>query len=126
IAQLNYQIGNLKANSEMIIAALDEGKRQGVDLVVFAEMALTGYPAKDLWVSPDFIAQTEEAMKRVAAHCHGIACVLGMPLLNKTGRGKPLFNAAVLLADGRVRGSASKALVPDYDVFDEFRYFQPA
>lgn len=125
IAQLNYQVGNLKHNSEKILAALQEGKNRGVDLMVFAEMALTGYPAKDLWVQPDFIRETENALVRIAAACEGISCLIGAPLQNNTGKGKPLFNAAVLLAEGQIQSSAAKALIPDYDVFDEFRYFQP-
>lgn len=125
IAQLNYHVGNLKHNSEKILAALQEGKNSGVDLMVFAEMALTGYPAKDLWVQPDFVREVEQALNRIAAACTGIACIIGVPLPNRTGKGKPLFNAAVLLYDGRIQGTASKGLIPDYDVFDEFRYFQP-
>lgn len=125
IAQLNYHVGNLKHNSEKILAALHEGKSRGVDLMVFAEMALTGYPAKDLWVQPDFVREVEQALDRIAVSCVGIACLIGVPLPNRTGKGKPLFNAAVLLYDGRIQASASKGLIPDYDVFDEFRYFQP-
>lgn len=125
VAQLNFHIGNLYQNTEKIIGALRQGKERGADLVVFAEMALTGYPAKDLWLSEDFIGQTEAALQRIASHCIGIACILGAPIKNSSLHGKPLHNSAVLLENGQVRSVTHKGLVPDYDVFDEFRYFQP-
>lgn len=126
VAQLNYHVGNLRANANKIIHALDDAKRQGVDLLVCAEMALTGYSAKDLWLSPDFIAETEATLDELASKCEGIACLIGAPVINRSGVGKPLFNAAVLLENGQVSIAAIKGLVPDYDVFDEYRYFQPA
>lgn len=126
IAQLNYHVGNFQNNVTKIIAALDKAKQQGADLVVFAEMAVTGYPAKDLWLSPDFMEKSGKALEEIASHCQGIACIVGTAVENHTGVGKPLFNVAVLLEDGKVADMARKGLVPDYDVFDEYRYFQPA
>lgn len=126
IAQLNYHVANFQHNVSKIIATLDQAKQQGVDLVVFAEMALSGYPAKDFWFSPDFIARSQQALEEVASHCRGIACILGTAIENKNGFGKSLYNVAVLLENGRITGTTFKGLLPDYDVFDEFRYFQPA
>lgn len=126
IAQLNYHIGNLRHNTDKILEALQQGKERGADLVVFAEMALTGYPAKDLWLSADFIKHSWRALEEIAAHCVGIACIVGAPVANTSGKGKALFNAAVLLEEGQIRASVHKGLIPDYDVFDEFRYFQPS
>lgn len=126
IAQLNYHVANFQHNVAKIIAALDRAKQEGIDLVVFAEMALSGYPAKDHWLSPDFIRRSKQALEEVAAHCQGIACLLGTAVENRSGVGKPLFNVAVLLENGKVTGTSYKGLLPDYDVFDEYRYFQPA
>lgn len=126
IAQLNYHVANFQDNVSKIVATLDRARQQGVDLVVFAEMALSGYPAKDFWLSPDFIVRSRQALEEVASHCQGIACILGTAVENKTGAGKPLFNVAVLLENGRVTGMTYKGLIPEYDVFNEFRYFQPA
>ncbi|HLW50682.1 MAG TPA: nitrilase-related carbon-nitrogen hydrolase, partial [Sphingobacteriaceae bacterium] len=126
IAQLNYHVANFQHNVSKIIATLDQARQQGVDLVVFAEMALSGYPAKDFWFSPDFIARSQQALEEVASHCKGIACILGTAVENKNGFGKSLYNVAVLLENGKIAGTTFKGLLPDYDVFDEFRYFQPA
>lgn len=124
IAQLNYHIGNLQYTIEKILATLGEAREKGADLVVFAEMAIGGYPAKDLWLSFAFIDQCQQALEVIAADCQDIACIIGAPIRNTTGVGKPLFNAAVFIADGKIQQAASKALIPDYDVFDEYRYFQ--
>lgn len=125
IAQLNYHIGNLRYNIDKIVRAIQEGKEHGADLVIFAEMALTGYPAKDLWLSPDFLHDCRQGLDEIAEHCQGIACIVGAPVKNPAAGGKPLYNAAVLLEGGRIRSVAHKGLLPDYDVFDELRYFQP-
>lgn len=126
IAQLNYHIGNLQSNTRKILDAISEAKEKGADLIVFAEMAIGGYPAKDLWLSSAFIDQCNRAVEDIAVHCQDIACIIGAPMWNTSGVGKPLFNAAVFIADGKIQQSASKALIPDYDVFDEYRYFQAA
>lgn len=125
VAQFNYIVGDLRGNAQKITEALRQGKDAGVDLLICAEMALTGYPAKDLWQAPDFIQETEEALQKLADACQGIACLVGAPQRNQQGSGKALYNAAMLLEDGRVQAAAHKGLVPDYDVFDEYRYFEP-
>lgn len=126
LAQLNYHIGNFRNNTETIIRAIGSAKERGADLIVFAELAVGGYPAKDLLRSPTFLDSCEASVAEIAAHCHGIACIIGAPVRNMTGKGKPLYNAALLLAEGSVQQVAYKGLLPDYDVFDEYRYFQPA
>jgi len=126
LAQLNYHIGNFERNQIDIARVIQQAKDQGADLVVFAELAIGGYPAKDLLRSPAFLDRCEAAIAEVAALCQGIACIIGAPIRNTTGKGKPLYNAALLIADGAVRQVVHKGLLPDYDVFDEYRYFQPA
>jgi len=126
LAQLNYHIGNFERNHTAITRAIQQAKDRGANLVVFAELAIGGYPAKDLLRSPAFLDRCEAAITEIAALCHGIACIIGAPIRNDSGKGKPLYNAALLIADGAVQQIVHKGLLPDYDVFDEYRYFQPA
>ncbi|HWK57822.1 MAG TPA: NAD+ synthase [Parapedobacter sp.] len=126
LAQLNYHIGNFERNTAAVIEALHAAKAKGTDLIVFAELAVGGYPAKDLLRSPAFLDRCEAAISEIAAHCVGIACIIGAPVRNTTGKGKPLHNAALFIEAGRVKQTVHKGLLPDYDVFDEYRYFQPA
>jgi NAD+ synthase (glutamine-hydrolysing) len=126
LAQLNYTIGDFEGNTRKITGAIASAHKQGADLVVFAELALTGYPAGDFLEFDDFIVQTEMHMQQIAAECRGITAIVGGPSRNKTGKGKPLFNSAWILGDGQVKQLAHKSLLPNYDVFDEYRYFEPA
>jgi len=126
LAQLNYHIGNFERNHAAIAEAIGQAKMRGADLIVFAELAIGGYPAKDLLRSDAFLDRCEQAIENVAALCEGIACIIGAPVRNRSGKGKPLYNAALLLAAGTVQQVVHKGLLPDYDVFDEYRYFQPA
>ena len=125
LAQLNYHIGNFEANNQKIIQAIQTAKSAGADLVVFAELSIGGYPAKDLLRNSSFIAQCEQSIAAVAQACQGVACIIGAPIRNQDGEGKTLYNAALLLEDGKVSQTVKKSLLPDYDVFDEYRYFEP-
>ncbi len=126
LAQLNYHIGNFEQNTAKIIRTIHAARDQGADLVVFAELAIGGYPAKDLLRSDAFLAACQQSLLQIAEQSLGIACIIGVPLSNTTGRGKALFNSAVFLAEGKVQQIVNKGLLPDYDIFDEYRYFQPA
>ncbi|SKB29557.1 NAD+ synthase (glutamine-hydrolysing) [Parapedobacter luteus] len=126
LAQLNYHIGNFGCNQSAITWAIQDAKNRGADLVIFAELAIGGYPAKDLLRSGAFLDQCEAAVVEIAKQCQDIACIIGAPVRNTTGKGKPLFNAALFIAEGKVQRVVHKGLLPDYDVFDEYRYFQPA
>ncbi len=126
IAQLNYHVGNLDANVAKIISTLEEAKRQQVELIIFAEMAITGYPARDWWLHPDFQERADEALNKIAAYTNGIACIIGTGIKNPEVVGKPLFNVGVLIENGRILGMAKKGCIPNYDVFEEYRYFEPA
>ncbi|HWK99907.1 MAG TPA: NAD+ synthase [Parapedobacter sp.] len=126
LAQLNYHIGNFNRNTAAVIDAIQKAKAKGADLIVFAELAIGGYPAKDLLRSPAFLDRCEAAAAEIASHCHGIACIIGVPVRNMRGKGKPLHNAALFIETGNVQQVIHKGLLPDYDVFDEYRYFQPA
>jgi len=126
LAQLNYHIGDFAANSRKIIESIGFARQSGADLVVFAELSITGYPPRDFLEFEDFIQKSEDAVKIIAAECNGIAAIVGGPSRNQTGKGKPLFNTAWFLCEGVVKHLTYKSLLPNYDVFDEYRYFEPA
>jgi NAD+ synthase (glutamine-hydrolysing) len=126
LAQYNYVIGDFEKNVSIIIQAIREAKVLNAELVVFAELALTAYPPRDFLEFDDFILQAEAAMYKIADECKGIAAIVGAPSRNKTGRGKPLYNSAWLLNEGKVNQIVHKSLLPNYDVFDEYRYFEPS
>ena len=126
LAQLNYQIGNFELNTKKIIESLDKGKAEGADLVVFAELAVCGYPPRDFLEFEEFIELCEQSAKEIAAHTQDIACIIGLPVKNPQIAGKDLFNAAYFIEKGEVKAVIKKALLPNYDVFDEYRYFEPA
>lgn len=126
LAQLNYHIGNFEANTTAIKSSIDKAKTMGADLVVFAELSICGYPPRDFLEFDDFIQRCTDAVNDIASTCVGIAAIVGAPAVNPRVEGKNLFNAAFFLADGKVQSQHHKALLPTYDVFDEYRYFEPA
>ncbi|MDO9581132.1 MAG: nitrilase-related carbon-nitrogen hydrolase, partial [Bacteroidales bacterium] len=125
IAQLNYHIGNFEKNKGLICNAIREAKSEGSDLVVFSELCIPGYPPLDLLDRHDFIEKCNQTVNEVAKECIGIAAIVGSPTLNRNPDGKKLFNSALLLSEGKVLFTANKALLPTYDIFDEYRYFEP-
>lgn len=126
LAQLNYHIGNFEYNTKKIIDNIQLAKDKGADLVVFAELAICGYPPRDFLEFDEFIGLCETAALEIATHCKGIACIVGLPVRNEVLAGKDLYNAAYFIEEGEVKAIAKKALLPNYDVFDEYRYFEPA
>ena len=125
LAQLNYHIGNFQYNKDKIISTLQKGIKDSVDIVVFSELAICGYPPHDLLERREFVAACEKAMHEVAKSCIGIAAIVGGPSINPNEKGKRLHNSAWFLADGEVKQCFNKTLLPTYDVFDEYRYFEP-
>ncbi|MCB9187104.1 MAG: NAD+ synthase [Flavobacteriales bacterium] len=125
LSQLNYHIGNFEQNVAKIISEIDSAKADGVDLIVFSELSVCGYPPRDFLEFEDFIKRCESSIDEIALHCDGIAAIVGAPLRNNDEHGKSLFNAAYVLSDGKVQQVVKKTLLPNYDVFDEYRYFEP-
>jgi NAD+ synthase (glutamine-hydrolysing) len=125
LAQLNYIIGDFSLNTAKIIDTIEKCRQQKADLVVFAELSVCGYPPRDFLEFNDFIEQSYKAVETIASHCTGIAAIVGAPSRNPGTKGKSLFNSAWLLYDGKVQAQAHKALLPTYDIFDEYRYFEP-
>lgn len=126
LAQLNYHIGNFESNVLKIKKAIAKAKKEKADLVVFAELSLCGYPPRDFLEFNDFIRHCESAVRSIAAECRGIAAIVGAPSVNPQKEGKNLFNSAYFLSEGKIISIHNKALLPNYDVFDEYRYFEPA
>jgi len=125
VAQLNYHIGNFAGNRDLICSAIRKAKDEESDLIIFSELCIPGYPPLDLLDRQDFIEKCELTVQEIAKECTGIAAIVGSPTINKKPEGKKLFNSALLLSEGKVIFSANKALLPTYDIFDEYRYFEP-
>ncbi len=125
IAQLNYHIGNFAQNTSKIIDHIGKAKAEGAELVVFTELSVTGYYPHDLLERKEFIEQSEEALNQIAAHCNGIAAIVGGPRINPEPQGKKLFNSAFFMYDGAIQHVVNKSLLPTYDIFDEYRHFEP-
>lgn len=125
LAQLDYRIGDFDGNLALIRKALSKAREEKSDLVIFSELCITGYPPLDLLENLDFLRKTEKTLKNLAAECTDIAAVVGAPVINTKPEGKKLYNAAMLMADGKIVFTAVKALLPTYDIFDEYRYFEP-
>ncbi|MXV53030.1 NAD+ synthase [Pedobacter sp. HMF7647] len=126
LAQLNYHIGNFESNTDKIIAAIEKGKQLGADLVVFAELSVCGYPPRDFLEFTEFIELCENSAKQIAAATSGIACIIGLPTINNNPLGKDLYNSAMFIENGEIKETIHKTLLPNYDVFDEYRYFEPS
>lgn len=126
LAQQNYHIGNFEENTRKIIGGIEEAKSQGAELVVFTELCICGYPPRDFLEFTDFINKCYEAIDTIKLHADTIGVLIGSPARNPRKEGKDLFNAAFLLYEKEVKAEIHKTLLPNYDVFDEYRYFEPA
>lgn len=126
LAQQNYHIGNFESNTQKIIAAINQAKAQNADLIVFSEMSVCGYPARDFVEFNDFINKCYAAVDEIKIHADTIGVLVGSPARNPNVKGKDLFNAAFFLYEQKIVAEIHKTLLPTYDVFDEYRYFEPA
>jgi NAD+ synthase (glutamine-hydrolysing) len=119
LCQLNLTVGDIPANEAAIAAALERAREQGAALALFPELAVTGYPPEDLLYKEHFLRDARAAVERLAAAATGIVAIVGFP-----ERAADVYNAAAVLADGRIAGIYRKIHLPNYGVFDEQRYFQ--
>lgn len=126
LAQQNYQIGNFEKNTEKIIIAIQEAKKQGGNLIVFSELAICGYPPRDFLYFKDFINKCLESIDKIKQYADGIAVLVGAPSINEIATGKDLYNSAYLLFNKEIEAVVNKTCLPTYDIFDEDRYFEPA
>ncbi len=125
LVQLNYHIGNFSSNAQKIIEHIKTAKANGAQLAVFSELSICGYSPLDMLEQTDFIEQCNHALLQIAQQCSGIAAIVGAPTPNNQPRGKNLFNSACLLVNGKIEQVINKSLLPTYDIFDEYRYFEP-
>ena len=126
IAQLNFHIGNFERNTQKMLDSIATAKAQQVDLICFSELATCGYPPRDFLEFDDFIEECQTSVGTIAKAAVGIGVILGSPSVNPVVEGKDLFNSSFLLYDGKIQYQVNKALLPTYDIFDEYRYFEPA
>jgi NAD+ synthetase len=126
LAQINCRVADFRENVGRIRDFAARAEKQGAELVVFPEQCLGGYPALDLWESPEFIAANERCLRDLAKGTGEMGLLLGFVTENPKKVGKPILNAAALLHKGKVAALRAKTLLPTYDVFDEARYFEPA
>ncbi|NWF77549.1 MAG: NAD+ synthase [Chloroflexi bacterium] len=119
IAQINSTVGDLGGNTEKIIRFINEARSLGVDLLIFPELAITGYPPEDLLLKPQFIKQNRECLNKIIEHSSDMAVVVGF--VDSDG---DIYNAAAVLCDKKLVGVYHKFYLPNYGVFDENRYFQ--
>ena len=126
IAQQNYHIGNFESNTNKIIGAIRHAKERGGDLIVFSEMSVCGYPARDFVEFSDFINKCYASINLIKEEADSIGVIMGSPSRNTKQKGKGLFNAAFFLYERQIKAEIHKTLLPTYDVFDEYRYFEPA
>lgn len=126
LAQINPTVGAFKENVQKICTFIELAKEKGADLVVFPEMSIIGYPPRDFLERPRFVVDNLRALDEVVSKIpRGIAAVVGFVDKNPESTGKPLFNAAAFINNGRIESRHYKSLLPTYDVFDEDRYFEP-
>ncbi len=126
LAQLNYMIGDFNGNFEKMKTAIEKGIAENADLILFSELSVCGYPPRDFLEFHHFINECSTIIQKLAEFCgNKIAVVVGAPSKNPSKNGKDLFNSAYFIADGKVQFLAHKTLLPTYDVFDEYRYFEP-
>ena len=126
LAQQNYHIGNFEYNTKKILSAIDEAVKQGADLVVFSELCVCGYPPRDFLEFNDFINKCYQAIETIKEKTGNIGVIVGGPVRNPSSEGKDLFNAAWVLHKKEIKAIVHKTLLPTYDVFDEYRYFEPS
>jgi NAD+ synthase (glutamine-hydrolysing) len=126
IAQQNYHIGNFEQNTEKMLSAIEDAKKQGADIILFSEMSVCGYPARDFVEFNDFINKCYESIETIKHAADTIGVLIGSPARNPNQKGKDLYNAAFFLYDQKIVAEIHKTLLPTYDVFDENRYFEPA
>ena len=126
IAQINTTVGDFNGNSDKIIDFWHQADKSGAEIVVFPELALCGYPPRDLLLKKTFLIENELAIDQLAKRGGKAVAVIGFASKNDNGSGRPARNSAAVLQNGQILATCHKSLLPTYDVFDEDRYFEPA
>ena len=126
IAQINTTNGDLKGNTQKIIQAIEKARSDGSDLVVFPEVVTHGYTSQDWFQDPDIIEHCDEPLREIIPETKGLTVVLGTIRKREADEGRKLYNCAAVIHDGELLGFEDKTLLPEYDVFDDPRYFEPS
>ncbi len=126
MAQLNYHIGNFEGNLVSMKRAIDQARNEGADLICFGELATCGYPPRDFLEFRDFIQKSMGVIQELCEYSQDIGIIVGAPSINPEIEGKDLFNSAFFLYNKELIHIANKGLLPTYDIFDEYRYFEPS
>ncbi|MCB0543470.1 MAG: NAD+ synthase [Lewinellaceae bacterium] len=126
LAQLNYHIGNFEGNLKKMLEAVAAAEKEGADLICFGELAVCGYPPRDFLEFDDFIRRSYASVDALRKASGNIGIIVGSPSHNPVIEGKDLYNSAYFLYKDEIIGVQHKALLPTYDIFDEYRYFEPA
>ncbi len=125
LCQLNYKVGDVEGNTGKILEAYKHAVADKSDLVLFSELAICGYPPQDLLDHPHFINKCLKALNVLAENTGETAMIVGCPIRSELKQGKKLFNSAAVLCNGKIEQIFSKTLLPNYNIFDEYRYFEP-
>lgn len=126
LAQINPTVGDIEGNCEKILAGIEHARKKSADLVLFPELALSGYPPEDFLLMAHFAEAIEKDLQKIIRASVGISVIVGVPRFNPKGGEKHLCNAAAIIHDQKLLGFQDKSLLPTYDVFDERRYFEPS
>src|SRR4051794_32307937 len=118
LAQIDPVVGDLEGNRALILGCIEQAKGAGADIVVFPELATTGYPPEDLLLRPGFLRAAGESLEEIARAARGIVVLVGAPHLERD-----LYNTCAVCAGGEVKAIVKKRFLPNYGVFDELRYF---
>ena len=124
ISQLNYHIGNIESNTDKIINEIEKAKQLNIDLIIFSELAICGYSPLDMLEEKSFIERIQYAINDIVIHTKDIAVIVGAPCINKDVDGKKLYNSAYFIDNEQIKNIIHKTLLPTYDIFDEYRYFE--
>ena len=125
LAQINLHVGNFSENTTKIVFCIKKAQQFNADLVIFPELSICGYPPLDMLDYKDFADKCQDSVEKIAKICTDIAVIIGSPSFNPNKEGKSLYNSAFFLYEGKIKSVHHKTLLPDYDVFDEYRYFEP-
>jgi len=126
IAQINTINGDIERNVDKILHGIEKAKSDGSDLVVFPEIATHGYTSQDWFLDADIIEHASDHLERIISACHGITAIVGTIRKTDDANGRRLYNCAAVIHNKKLLGFADKTLLPEYDVFDDPRYFEPS
>src|SRR5215471_7269013 len=125
IGQINTTNGDIDGNVARILKAIEQAKRDHADLIVFPEITVQGYTSFDWFLDPDVVRSSLEPLDEIIRATQGLTAIVGTIRPNDQATGRKVYNSAAIIRDGRLLGFADKTLLPEYDVFDDPRYFEP-